>query len=143
MTHESRKSESDSQEPNPLLDALADLVRRLSDHWFGPAACWGFTKRFLCAGAGSVSLFLMVILDFILQDTGQLTDIRSPIFLLVIALVALTIFLIPCAWFAWLVSWENMHYGPIRLYLSGFTLPYLLFWLVSKLPAFGLPIPGQ
>ena len=27
-----------------------------------------------------------------------------------------------------------MQYGPIRLYLSGFLLPYFVWWLVSELP---------
>ena len=39
-------------------------------------------------------------------------------------------------WFAWLVSWQDMQYGPIRLYPSGFLLPYFVWFLAVKLPVF-------
>ena len=44
------------------------------------------------------------------------------------------------AWFAWLVCWKDLKYGPVRLYLSGFFLPYFVWLLIDKLFQFGQPI---
>ena len=35
------------------------------------------------------------------------------------------------SFFAWLTSWGNHKPGPLRLYLSAFLLPYLIWTLLS------------
>lgn len=43
-----------------LGNAFADIIRSLTKQWFGASAPdLNFTKRFLCAGAGSVTFFLV------------------------------------------------------------------------------------
>ena len=123
------------QEPSPIRNAFADIIRRLANQWFGPAAHdWSFTKRFLCAGAGSATFFLALIFIQILRENLKL--LIDPFYLPTILSAYLILFVLS-AWFAWLVSWRDVQYGPIRLYLSGFLLPYFVWWLVDKLPIVG------
>lgn len=112
-----------------LGSAFAGVVRRLADQWFGPAAHgWSFPKRFLCAGVGSATFFLALFLGRITPDYSRL--LTDPLYLLSnlpVYFVVITF----SAWFAWLVSWKDMQYGPIRLYLYGFLLPYFIARLVD------------
>ena len=124
------------QEPSPTRDAFADVIRRLANLWFGPAAYdWSFTKRFLCAGAGSATFFLAWLFIQVPRETLKL--LIDPFYLPTVLSASFILVVVPCAWFAWLVSWRDMQYGPIRLYLSGFLLPYFVWWLVDKLPIVG------
>ena len=117
-----------------LGNAFADIIRSLTKQWFGaPAPDLNFTKRFLCAGAGSVTFFLVGFYNSLLPETLQL--IIDPLYILS-NIVAYFLFTMISMWFAWLVSWQDMQYGPIRLYLSGFLLPYFVWFLAVKLPVF-------
>lgn len=125
-------AQSCPQEPSPIRDAFADVIRRLANQWFGPAVHgWSPLERFLCALAGSFTFFLAWSFFSIPRNIQRL--LIDPLYLST-AVPFLTILFIYCVLFAWLVSARDMQYGPIRLYLSGFLLPYFVWWLIDKLP---------
>lgn len=117
--------------PNPLWKALARVIRRIDKHWFGVAAHgWSPAQRCLCASAGSSTFFLALFFSQLPSETIKyLTDV-SYIYTNVLIYIFLIMFSV---WFAWLVSWKDMKYGPTRLYLSGFLLPYFVWFLVARL----------
>ena len=109
---------------------IAHIIGVLSKQWLAsdnPPRHRSY--RFGYALVGSFSFFLTVVFA------------RSPVDIKVIAfdpsftplyLAAITMIVIPSAWFAWLVSWRDSGYGPVRLYFSGLTLPTLTFWIISR-----------
>lgn len=116
----------------------AEILHRMLDHWFGPTAQkWRWYKRFPFALAGSATFFLAWPVH-ILSWTGILSvpDLRTATFLFFVLVGVLG-----ATWFAGITAWKDLSYGPVRLYLSGFLLPYFVwsliaFMLTRKLPEF-------
>ena len=116
----------------------ADILHRLLDHWFGPTAHgWRWYKRSAFTLAGSATFFLMWSVH-IVGSTGvaSVPELRATAFLFFIVVGVLG-----SIWFAGITAWKDLSYGPVRLYLSGFLLPYLVwspivFMLNRELPRF-------
>ena len=109
--------------------ALMEAARRVTSHWFGPDTHgWGFGKRFATAFVGSISFFLAWLFALVSSDTSKF--IRDPFYQVVILSSHIYIVLF-AGWFAWLASCRDQKYGPARLYLAGFLLPYFIWWLVD------------
>ena len=110
---------------------FAEVARRILDHWFAPTAKrWGRLKRFSFTFVGSVTFFLAwgVYVSFVLgtPTTPDLSDVN----------VLLGLVGVPGSiWFAGLTAWKDFGYGPIRLYLSGFLLPYFIWTLIALMLA--------
>lgn len=121
-------------EPGAMGRMFSEMMRRLMDHWTGPAARdWGFWRRFCFASGGSLTFLLSWAVLMTINDgveiMGKIWD--DPLagnWLLVIALVIL----IFTSVFGYFVSWKDRQYGPSWLYLSGFLLPYIVWFLLSE-----------
>ena len=136
---------TDSPAHGPLQDAVASIVDRMANQWFGPKAFeWEWRKRLGVALAGSGTffgvLYTFVVLDpdskyewIRLSSSGE--DVIPGVIYL--GLAVMTFF------FAWLVSWKNHSQGPIRLYLGGFLLPYLVWVLISNMPGIDINSTDQ
>lgn len=127
---------SHSGEPRQLVD----ILHRFFDHWFGPKAYgWSLSDRVACGSAGSVTFFLAWGLHiFASTGIGSVPDLRAAFYLL-----WFLVLLLGTPWFAFLVAWKDLNYGPVRLYLSGFLLPYFVWSLIvlmlgRKLPELAL-----
>ena len=128
----------DLPELGSLQATLSDLIQRLTNQWFGPTAeGWSRTKRFAYAFVGSLTFFLGWLIAIATPDVKKL--ILDPLYQATILSTHLY-FVVLCAWFAWLVCWKDLKYGPVRLYLSGFFLPYIVWLLIDRLFPFGQPI---
>ena len=115
---------------------FAEVTRRILDHWFAPTARrWGWLKRFSFAFVGSVTFFLAwgVYISSVLDiwTTPDLADVGR-----LLGFVGV----FGSLWFAGLTVWKDFGYGPIRLYLSGFLLPYFVWTLMAIMLA--RPNPG-
>lgn len=115
-------------------EEIAEWIKMLRNQWLVPVnQGWGFGRRFLCALAGSLSVFMLVVF---FRLAGYLDiAIADPLIYPQIGL-ALLISVPVASWFAWLVSWKDFGYGPARLYLSGIVLPTVAWLIVSRV--FGL-----
>ncbi len=116
---------------------FAEITRRILNHWFAPTARrWGWQKRFSLAFVGSVSFFLAwggyVISVLGAWDTPEVVHDVGGLLVLVGAFGSF--------WFAGLTAWKDFGHGPIRLYLSGFLLPYFVWTLMAIM--FARPNPG-
>ena len=117
----------------------AKILHRLLDHWFGPTAHeWSWYRRFAFALTGSTTFFVAWSVH-IVGSTGVLSvpDLSAAAFLFFTVVGVLG-----AIWFAALTVWKDLSYGPVRLYLSGFLLLYLVWGLVvfmlsRELPGFG------
>ena len=109
--------------------AFIDLVRRVTSHWFGSDPHgWGPAKRFATAFVGSLSFFIVWLFAAISPDIRRLIlDLQYQTAVLLSQVYVLLI----VGWFAWLVSCRDQQYGPARLYLAGFLLPYFIWGLVD------------
>ena len=116
-------------------EEISEWIRVLREQWLTPVdQGWGFGRRFFCALVGSLSVFMLVAfsrlvtwLDLALEDFSNYGPILG---------LALVISFLVAVWFAWLVSWKDFGYGPVRLYFSGIVLPTLAWLIVSRV--FGL-----
>lgn len=111
----------------------AEIANRFVDHWFGDSqkVCGWRKKRFVFSFAGSATFFLTWAV-YIVGSTGIWTvpDWRVAIvWLFVGGGFALT------SWFASLIAWKDLSYGPVRLYLAGFSLPYFIWTLIALMYA--------
>lgn len=106
---------------------VAKVFNRVLDHWFGPTACeWHWSRRFAFTLAGSITFFLAWSVHIYgVTGVASVPDLRiaATLFLVVSTAVGAT-------WFAGLTAWKDLSYGPVRLYLSGFLLPYLVWSLI-------------
>ena len=98
------------------------------------AAGWKGPRRFLFTLAGSITFFLFWTAYVI----GSTKGFYSLEFNLVTATFLGLSFVGPL-WFAGITAWKVQSYGPVRLFLSGFLLPYLLWTLVAIM--FARPVP--
>ena len=130
--------------PSPAQFVYTDFLRRLANQWFGPAAPrWGKVRQFLVALTGSGTFFAMLAVFVLLEDLVWFKTILvepelfAPAYILVPSIIALSGF------FAWITSWGRQKPGPVRLYLSGFLLPYLIWTLLSLVDVSSLSGDGQ
>jgi len=84
---------------------------------------WGQGKRFLMALAGSVTFFVIVIPA--LKENLPLFVVTEPI---ILPSVVFHLSLL----FAWLGSWKDGGYSPMRLYFSGLTPPAIVALIVKE-----------
>ena len=114
-----------------VSDAIAQILTRLEEAWFGPKSeDWSELQRFLCAWAGSMTFFGVVIL---VELKTWAVDLSTDETLRNAFISAATIMLVVAAgWFAWLVSRRNTQFGATRLYLSGLLLPGLVWIFVEN-----------
>ena len=131
---------SDAQSATSRPDKVGqnvEILRRILDHWFGPTAHeWPWYRRFVFALAGSAT-FVLAWSVHVVGSTGLASVPDLAATFPIIAVVGV----LGAVWFAGLVAWKNLNYGPIRLYLGGFLLPYLVwslvvFMLQRELPGF-------
>ena len=117
-------------------EEIAEWIKVLRKQWLTPVnQKWGFGLRFLCAFAGSLSVFTLVAFFRLADTMGILvTDIllTGDFYYFSIIFIALLISVSVAIWFAWLVSWRDFGYGPARLYLSGIVLPTLAWLIISR-----------
>lgn len=115
--------------PNPLLKQFARVIKRFDEAWFEPVACgWSRPKRFVYSWSGSITFSVVagvVLADRWFFDLVADSSLRWLFGFVVLAMVAVS------AWFAWLVSWRNENYNPIRLFVSGLVLPAFVWTLVE------------
>lgn len=85
--------------------------------------------------AGCATFFLAWAVH-IVSGTGIATvpTFREAVFLFFVPICALG-----TIGFAGLVAWKDLSYGPIRLYLGGFLLPYIVWSLIVVMLGRDLP----
>ena len=128
-------SEAVQPEFGSLQATLSNLIQQRANQWFGSTAeGWSRSKRFAYAFVGSLTFFLAWLIAIATPDVKKL--ILDPLYQTTILSTHLY-FVVLCAWFAWLVCWKDLKYGPVRLYLSGFLLPYIVWLLIERLFQFG------
>ena len=105
---------------------LGEWIKRLRCQWMSRNPNeWGRPHRFFYGFTGGVTVFgvWMFLPDRLLVvGQGGLWEVF---------LVMLYVFL-PPLWIAWLVSWKDFRYGPVRLYLSGIFLSMLVLYIISN-----------
>ena len=123
-----RIGRTDPLEPNriPKNSTLGELAHRVTDHWFAPRTKKWLWRRIFFTFSGCITFFLFWT-GYIVGATGGF-DSPNVEFL---SWSFLIISLIGAFWFTGLSAWENLGYGPIRLFLSGFLLPYFVWTLVA------------
>lgn len=111
----------------PRYTGISDLAHRVADHWFASVQQnWGWARKFLFTLAGSSTFFLFwFVYAFVVAQASDYIE-----FNLLIAII-LGLSILGPLWFASLTAWPKLHYGPIRLFLSGFLLPYFIWTLVA------------
>ncbi len=111
---------------SPTPPGFNDILGRILDHWFGPTAHqWHWSRRFIFTLAGSATFFFFWFLYVApYAFTSGTYDPEALLFFLLV-------FALPGAlWFAGIVAWKDLSYGPVRLYLTGFLLPYFVWNLI-------------
>ncbi len=107
--------------------SFADVLLRIIDHWFGPKADkWHWFRRFVFAFSGSATFFLTWFVYIDIVGGFSSTPDKYPERILIVIISVLF-----ALWFAGITAWKDLSYGPIRLYLSGFLLPYLVWTLIQ------------
>ena len=115
-----------SPEPPPPSSETSSLFHRVLDHWFAPTANeWPWWRRFIFTFLGSATFILTWLLYVLAADTKDSPDASQAVTLFMTA-VALPYTL----FFAGITAWKDLSYGPVRLYLSGFLLPYFVWTLI-------------
>ena len=110
--------------PISLSSELGELVKLVREQWLEPVCPgWGQWNRFLMALMGSLT-FLGIIIP-ILEEKFFLFVATEPILLYAGILVA-------SMWFAWLGSWKDGGYSPMRLYFSGLIPPSIVALIVKE-----------
>ena len=118
----------------PRCTTISDLVHRVVDHWFAPKAKDWTWERFAFTLAGSFTFFLFWTAHIV----GSTAGFDSLEFNWV-AVIFLGLSIVGSLWFAGITAWKDLSYGPVRLFLSGFLLPYFVWTLVTFM--FARPIP--
>ena len=111
----------------PRGTTLGHLAHRIIDHWFAPRAKgWHWFKRGSFTFAGGMTFFVFWSAYIVGATEGlKSPDIES------VSWSFLGISVVGSLWFAGLTAWKDLSYGPARLFLSGFLLPYLVWTLVA------------
>ena len=106
---------------------LGGLIHRIVDHWFAPRAkTWSWWKRCLFTFSGGITFFVFWSAYIVGATEGfASSDIE------LVSLTFLGVSAIGSCWFASLTAWKDLSYGPVRLFLSGFMLPYFVWTLIA------------
>ena len=127
--------ESFAPNPAPGCAGIFDLAHRFVDHWFAPRARgWTWRKRFLFTLAGSITFFLFWT-GYVVGSTAGLHSFEFNL----VTVTFLGLSVVGSPWFAGITAWKDQSYGPVRLFLSGFLLPYLVWTLVAIM--YDRPVP--
>lgn len=111
----------------PTPTSFSDVLLRIMDHWFAPTAHdWHWTRRLAFTAAGSATFFFAWFIFLAPYGVILQQQQRETFYLVILG------FAVPgTLWFAGLTAWKDLNYGPARLYLSGFLLPYFVWTLIS------------
>lgn len=125
-----------SAQPKPIRDSVARGIDSLIESWFNQTAPgWSRKKRFFYALTGSSTFAIGILSAVTIQRSIFFeSDLRVD---WVVMLITGIVLLPGSLWFAWLVSWKDMKYGPIRLYLAGLSLPTTVWFALSKILIWG------
>ena len=127
--------ESFAPRHSPKYTTISGLAHRIVDHWFSPRARgWTWRRRFSFTLAGSMTFFLF----WTVYVVGSTEGFDAIEFNLVIA-TFLGLSVVGSPWFAGITAWKDLSYGPVRLFLSGFLLPYFVWTLVAIMNARPFP----
>ena len=131
-----RIGRTDPLEPNrtPKNTTFGGLAHRIVEHWFTPRTKGWRWKRIFFTLSGCITFFLFWT-GYIVGATGGFgsPDIEF------LSLSFLTISITGALWFTGLSAWKDLNYGPVRLFLSGFLLPYFVWTLVAIMYARPFP----
>ena len=126
-------SRSEGKRVSPLSNALQKSLARIVDNitasWFDQTArCWSRARRFWHAFTGSATFSVGAVYAIAVQRAIYFETVG-------LAFVAMVsgVLLLPALWFSWLISWKDMNYGPIRLYLTGLALPTIVWIALSRM----------
>ena len=128
---------NDDSQATTINREIGAWIRMLRKQWMAPIGKvpeedevnWKFWRRFLYAFVGSFTfaagLLLFRLLDFGLPFLGDpmVASGQIVIFLIMVPYIV---------WFAWLVSWRDFGYGPVRLFLSAILLPALVVAVIER-----------
>ena len=107
-----------------LSSELGELVKLVRKQWLDPVCPgWGQGKRFLMALAGSLT-FLGVVIPA-LKENLPLYVVTEPMILSAVIIYASLLF-------AWLGSWKDGGYSPMRLYFSGLIPPSIVALILKQ-----------
>ena len=98
------------------------------------------SKRFFYPFVGAFTFFFFLIILRLreipvpMKDAVERRDIISQVMSDqgTIFAVSLALIVFPSLWVAWLVSWPERPYSPLRLYLAGLTFPILVSLALMK-----------
>ena len=124
-----------------LNEELAEWVAELRGMWSGKIeAPLSHRKRFLYPFIGAFTYFFFLIILRLREipipkkDVVERRDIISQVISDqgTIFAVSFTLIMVSSLWVAWLVSWPERAYSPLRLYLAGLTFPILISLVLMK-----------
>ena len=117
-----------------LSEEFAQWVSLLREQWSGEVeAPLHYIKRFLYAFVGSFTFFAVLFLGRLYGAMGgqvERRDVLSELFSSPDALLVFTV--VVSTWFAWLVSWQEKKYSPMRIYFAGLVFSGLVCFFVTK-----------
>ena len=139
---EEKDNQPPTPEPGSMSRVISEMMRRIMDHWAGPAVLgWSTRKRFWIASGGSLTFFLfwsaLMTTEADINIMPTMDDLPAVGQLLLIVLVVLTL----TPFYGYLVSLVDRQHGPVRLYLGGFLLPYFVWFLLSQMTNSSVPAP--
>ena len=117
--------DASSDLPRPSCD-FGNLASRILDHWFAATPKpWPWWKRATFTLIGSATFFLTWLLYIISSGITDSPDAAEAVraFMAVVAIPG-------SLWFAGITAWKDLGYGPVRLYIAGFLLPYFVWTLI-------------
>ena len=110
--------------PISLSSELGELVKLVRKQWLDPVnPGWGQGKRFLMALMGSLTFLGIVI---------PLAKEKSALFITTEFILLIPGIVLASLWFAWLGSWKDGGYSPMRLYFSGLIPPSIVALIVKE-----------
>ena len=117
-------SSTEESQPISLSSELAKWVKLLREQWMEPVKPgWGQGKRFLTAFIGSLT-FLGIVIP-VLKENFWFVAVTEPV-------MATLSIIILSMWFAWLGSWKDGGYSPMRLYFSGLIPPSIVALILKE-----------
>ena len=138
------KGDSQISRHRPFGYEVAQWLRAFRFQWIGRYSSvpdqekpnFGKGQRFLIAFFGSMTFWFVGFILYIIgniadidrqREIGPQLDFIGNAFPFILLLTfGLSI------WFAWLISWKNNQFGPIRLYLSALLLSAFVFEVISR-----------
>ena len=116
--------ESDPPHYTTINRELGEWIKRLRCQWMSQNPDeWSRPVRFLYGLLGAATVFVSWAIPNAVLLTGA--DWWTKLWGILAGIA-------PPLWFAWLVSWKDFKYGPIRLYLSGIFLSMLVLYVIRN-----------